>query len=56
MTRRIDDRTIAKAAAQIRALATSPVDMSDRELVGAAVKLARIHAMMLAEEKMDGGV
>ncbi len=55
MTRRINDRTIAKAAAQIRALATGPVDMTDRELVEAAVKLARLHARMLAEEKMDGG-
>jgi hypothetical protein len=51
MPRRIDDRTIAKAAAQIRALATSPVDMADRELVEAAVRLARLHDRMLAEER-----
>jgi hypothetical protein len=50
MTRRIDDRTIARAAAQIRALATSPVDMTDRELVEAAVRLARLHDRMLPGE------
>lgn len=51
----ITDHMISRAAAQIRALATGPVDMTDRELVEAAVKLARLHARMLAEDKMDGG-